>query len=139
MFSEQALAYMDIPMTTSSQAWTAPALHSDMHVFLVSSACWRRSRCSSPSDRLCCGLSESGLVRRSHGVAFRRRFRVRKIWKSTNVTHLDTIEWQSRDGSIKSTSRLEHVSMQSDDVDATFFYFSTLCFAGWNRDVSIVH
>lgn len=71
-FSEQALAYMGIPMTTSSQACTAPALHTDMHVFLVSSACWRRSRCSSPSDRLCCGLSESGLVRRSHGVAFRR-------------------------------------------------------------------
>lgn len=82
-FSEQARMYMGIPMTTSSQAWTAPALHSDMHVFRVSSACWRRSSCSSPSDRLCCvRLSESGLFRRSYGVVCRRGFRVRGIWKS---------------------------------------------------------
>ncbi|TNN84016.1 hypothetical protein EYF80_005887 [Liparis tanakae] len=63
----QARVYMGIPMTTSSQAWTAPALQSDMHVFRVSSACWRRSSCSSPSDELCCvRLSESGLI--LHGL-----------------------------------------------------------------------
>lgn len=79
-FSEQARIYMGIPMTTSIQAWTAPALHSDMHVVRVNSACWRRSSCSSPSDRLCCvRLSESGLVRRSYGVAYRRGSRVRGI------------------------------------------------------------
>lgn len=63
-FSEQARMYMGIPMTTSSHAWTAPALHCDMQVFRVSSACWSRSSCSSPSDRLCCvRLSESAMVR----------------------------------------------------------------------------
>ena len=90
-FSEQAPLYMGIPMTTSSQAWTAPALHSDMHVFRVSSACWRRSSCSSPSDRLCCvRLSESGLVRRSYGVAYRRGFRVRGDTEIKKMTNLAT-------------------------------------------------
>lgn len=69
MFSEQARMYMGIPMTTSSQAWTAPALHCDMQVFRVSSACWSRSSCSSPSDRLCCvRLSESAMVRLWCGI-----------------------------------------------------------------------
>lgn len=72
-FSEQAWMYMGIPMTTSIQARTAPALHRDMQVFRVSSACWRRSSCSSPSDMLCCmRLSESGSVRTSYGVAYER-------------------------------------------------------------------
>lgn len=68
MFSEHARRYMGIPMTTSSQAWTAPALHSDMRVFRVSSACWRRSNCSSPSDRLCVRLSVSALVKLWYGM-----------------------------------------------------------------------
>ena len=96
-FSEQARRYMGIPMTTSSQAWTAPALHCDMHVFRVSSACWRRSSCSSPSDRLCCvRLSESGLVRRSLWCGIREKFRVRGKWKSKKVTHLETISQPTR-------------------------------------------
>lgn len=90
-FSEQARMYMGIPITTSSQAWTAPALHSDMHVFRVSSACWRRSSCSSPSDRLCCvRLSESGLFRRSYGVAYRRGSGS-EGYGNQKMTHLETI------------------------------------------------
>lgn len=63
---------MGIPMTTSSQARTAPALHSDMRVVLVSSACWRRSSCSSPSDKLCWArLSGSAWVRLRSGGGVR--------------------------------------------------------------------
>lgn len=85
MFSEQLRMYMGIPMTTSSQAWTAPALHCDMQVFRVSSACWSRSSCSSPSDRLCCvGLSESAMVRLWCGIQEGYRGQKDKICHADN-------------------------------------------------------
>lgn len=91
MFSEQARVYMGIPITTSSQACTAPALHCDMHVVRVSSACCRRSSCSSPSDRLCCvRLSVSGLFRRRYVVAY-RRVQGQRDTQIKEMTHLETI------------------------------------------------
>lgn len=51
-FSAQALTYMGMAMTTSSQACTVPAFQWDMGVVLTSSTCCSRSTCSSPSDRL---------------------------------------------------------------------------------------
>lgn len=51
-FSAQALPYMGMAMTTSSQACTVPAFQWDMGVVRTSSTCCSRSTCSSPSDRL---------------------------------------------------------------------------------------
>lgn len=120
--------YMGIPMTTSSQAWTAPALHSDMHVFRVSSACWRRSSCSSPSDRLCCvRLSESGLVRRSYGVAYRRI--------SGSVGYENQIRlhiWRQSEGSrtknIASTLKWNHTKLHLGQYTTVFsVYRGEIC------------
>lgn len=115
MFSEQARMYMGIPMTTSSQAWTAPALHSDMHVFRVSSACWRRSSCSSPSDRLCCvRLSESGLVRRSYGVAYRRGSGSEGYGNQKSDSSGDRLTSKSEGVCIKNTPPNQCVMIQSN-------------------------
>lgn len=51
-FSAQALTYIGMAITTSSQACTVPAFQWDMGVVLTSSTCCSRSICSSPSDRL---------------------------------------------------------------------------------------
>lgn len=67
-FSAQALTYMGMAMTTSSQACTVPAFQWDMGVVRTSSTCCSRSICSSPSDRL-------------------RLCRVGLHWLSESVTH----------------------------------------------------
>ncbi len=120
--------YMGIPMTTSSQAWTAPALHSDMHVFRVSSACWRRSSCSSPSDRLCCvRLSESGLVRRSYGVAYRRGSGSEGYGNQKNDQSGDRSTSELEGICIKNTPPHQCVRIDSNKLDATLKYQNLFC------------
>lgn len=129
---------MGIPMTTSSQAWTAPALHSDMHVVRVSSACWRRSSCSSPSDRLCCvRLSESGLVRRSYGVAYRR-----SSGSDENENQHKLLIWRQSVGStiesIAFALMCNHKELQLGSYRAELFSFF-LYMKRWNFHTKIDH